>query len=257
MKIGQRQLSEYTEAAFQPQHYRALYNMWRRYPRFWENAWRYFSGRGSYPYDIQVKTPTGPVTIRLHSYHDILTVNEIFCREDYPAGEDLAAVLDLGSNIGVSALFFLTRNRHSRCILYEPDPRNIARLRANLAGYEDRYTLVACAVSNEAGQLAFGIEPSGRYGGIGVQTGEVITVPCVHINEALRAAVEQLGAIDILKIDTEGVEVRTVKAIAADLLPQVRRIFLEANPPEELHPTVFHNRQYGSVRQLTQQAARA
>lgn len=251
MKIGQRQPSEYTEAAFQPQHYRALFNMWLLYPRFCENVWRYFSGRGNYPYDIQVKTPTGPVTIRLHSYHDILTVNEIFCRQDYPAGEGLRTVLDLGSNIGISALFFLTRNRQSRCILYEPDPRNVVRLRENLAGFEDRYSLIASAVSDEAGQLGFGIEPSGRYGGIGLQTGEVITVPCIHINDALRAAIDQLGHIDVVKIDTEGVEVRTVKAIAPDLLPFIHQIFLEAKPNEELHAAVFLNKQYGSVRQMT------
>jgi len=255
MRIGQRHISEYTEAVFQPQHYRALCNMWQRYPRFWENAWRYFSGRGRYPYDIAVKTPTGPITVRLHSYHDILTVNEIFCRQDYPAGEDLHTVLDLGSNIGISALYFLTRNRRSHCILYEPDPRNIAKLKANLAGYQDRYTLVASAVSDEAGQLAFGIEASGRYGGIGLQTGDIITVPCVHINDALRAAIDQLKHIDILKIDTEGVEVRTVRAIAPDQLPLIRQIFLEADPKEKLHAAVFQNKQYGSVRQLTQRGA--
>lgn len=255
MRIGKRKISEYTEAAFQPQHYRALFNMWRLYPRFWDMAWRYFSGSGQYPCDAAVRTPVGTVSIRLHSYHDVLTVNEIFCRQDYPAGAHLKAVLDLGSNIGISALFFLTRNAESRCILYEPDPRNVERLKANLAGYEARYTLVEAAVSDRSGQVEFGIESSGRYGGIGLATGETIVVPCIHIDDALRAAIERFGHVDILKIDTEGVEVQTVRAIDPKLLPFVRQIFLEADPQGELHPASFSNRQYGSVRQLTQRAA--
>jgi FkbM family methyltransferase len=255
MMIGKRRISEYAEAAFQPQHYRALLQMWRLYPRFWHNAWRYFSGSGHYPCDVAVRTPVGVVSMRLYSYHDMLTVNEIFCRNDYPAGSQLQSVLDLGSNIGISALFFLTRNRQSRCILYEPDPRNVERLKSNLAGYEDRYTLLEAAVADRSGDIEFGVEASGRYGGIGVPTGESIVVPCVHINDALRAAIERFGQIDILKIDTEGVEVKTVQAIDSKLLPFVRQIFLEANPDGELHGAAFANRQCGSVRLLTQRSS--
>lgn len=254
MMIGKRKVSEYTQAMFQPQHYLALYRMWQRYPRFWDMTWRYFSGTGEYPCDVEVRTPVGMVKIRLYTYHDILTVNEIFCREDYPAGEDLRTVLDLGSNIGISALFFLTRNKHSRCILYEPDSRNIERLRLTLAGYEDRYTLVPSAVSDEAGEVTFGIEPTGRYGGIGVPFAESIVVPCMHINDVLRAAIAEFERIDIVKIDTEGVEVRTVEAMDPELLPFIRQIFLEAYPPGALHAATFHNRQYVGVRHLTRRA---
>ena len=37
------------------------------------------------------------------------------------------AVIDLGSNIGISALYFLTRNADCRVWLYEPVPRNVER----------------------------------------------------------------------------------------------------------------------------------
>jgi FkbM family methyltransferase len=243
------------DAIFQPQHYRALFNMWRVYPAFPENLWRYVSGEGTYPYDIEVRTPVGLVSIRLYSYHDILTVNEVFCRKDYPAGPDVKFVLDIGSNIGISALYFLTRNQSSECILYEPDPRNVQRLKANLAGLEHRFSLRESAVSDRSGDIEFGVEPSGRYGGIGVPTGESIVVRCGHVNEAIRDALQRFPRIDILKIDTEGVEVQTVEAIDRDLLPFIRRIFIEANPDRQLHGTAFRNRQYGSVRQLTQRGA--
>jgi FkbM family methyltransferase len=255
MMIGERKLGDWLKAMREPQHVRALVNMVRLYPRFVENFWRYVSSRGSYPHVIEVRTPTGPVRIRIFSFHDLMTVNEIFCRNDYPAGPDVRYVLDLGSNIGISALYFLSRNRESRCILYEPDQRNIARLRENLRGYEDRYTLVESAVSDVSGPQTFGIEYTGRYGGIGVSTGETITVPCVHIDEALRAALQTFPRIDVLKIDTEGVEVQTVKAIDEAFLPQIQNVYLEAQPREPLRASHFRNRQYGSVRQLRRLAS--
>ena len=69
------------------------------------------------------------------------TVNEVFCRQDYGADASIRAVVDVGSNIGISALYFLTRSPDCRAWLYEPVPRNVERLRGNLAGYEDRYAL--------------------------------------------------------------------------------------------------------------------
>ena len=73
---------------------------------------------------VSVNTPVGMYDMTLYSCHDILTVNEIFCRNDYPASQDLRVVVDIGSNIGISAAYFLTRNNQVRCYLFEPDPKN-------------------------------------------------------------------------------------------------------------------------------------
>jgi FkbM family methyltransferase len=248
--IGKRRLSEVFAAVLQRQHYRALFNMWRLYPKFVDNFWRYASGQGSYPHTIEVRTPIGIISILLHSYHDILTVNEIFCRQDYPAHPNVRNVVDLGSNIGVSALFFLTRNTDSQCILYEPDPRNITKLKQNLAGFEHRYTLIEAAVADRSGQIEFGIEATGRYGGINRQSKERINVKCVHIEDALNEAFQSLPHIDILKIDIEGEELRAFAAISDINLRRIRRIYLEVAPQESIRSELFINRQYGSICQL-------
>jgi FkbM family methyltransferase len=250
--IGKRSAIQLLTAPFQRPHYVALVNMRRRYPRFSNNLLRYLTGSGAYPYDIQVHTPVGLVSMRLHSHHDLLTVNEIFCREDYFADESLRHVVDLGSNIGISALYFLTRNYESTCVLYEPDPRNVERLRYNLRGYESRYQLVQTAVSDQSGTVEFGVEPTGRYGGIALKTGKTITVSCLNVNEVLRNALKTTDHIDVLKIDTEGVEIQTVNAIDDTLLTSISTIYLEARPLTPLQPHMFKNRQYGCVRQLNQ-----
>jgi FkbM family methyltransferase len=248
--IAKRSATQLLTAPFQRTHYVALFNMRRRYTRFSGNLMRYLTGSGQYPYDIQVRTPVGLVSMRLYSHHDLLTVNEIFCREDYFADPSLRHVVDVGSNIGISALYFLTRNDESRCVLYEPDPRNIEKLRYNLRGYENRYELMQTAVSDQSGSVEFGLEPTGRYGGIAIKTGRTITVSCLHVNDVLRNALQTTDHIDVLKIDTEGVEIQTVNAIDAALLPSISTIYLEARPSTQLHPHLFRNRQYGCVRQL-------
>jgi FkbM family methyltransferase len=252
--IGNRSLKKLLSAAFKKQHYVALANMARRYPRFAENLWRYLTGAGEYPYDIAVRTPVGLKSIRLYSHHDLLTVNEIFCREDYFADRSLRYVIDLGSNIGISAVYFLTRNNAASCALYEPNPQNIEKLRLNLREYEGRYSLNQVAVSDEAGEIEFGIEPTGRYGGIAQKLLETIVVSCVHINDVLRGALRDRTNIDILKVDTEGVEVQTIAAIDRDLLEHIATIYLEADPLQDLHPEYFSNEQYGSVRRLRRAA---
>ncbi len=79
---------------------------------------------------------------------------------------------------------------------------------------------------------------------------------CLSISEALREILEKEEVIDILKVDTEGAEIRTVKAIGGDLIKRIKRIYLEAEPEELLHPEAFDQHQYGGVCQLTNRALR-
>jgi hypothetical protein len=134
--LGGRPGGLIARALREPGQYVAVARMARRYPAFGEVLKRYLLGGGDYPYACRVRTPTGIVAPVTYTHHDIFTVQEVFGREDYRAGEGLRVAVDIGSNIGISALYFLTRNRDARCYLYEPVPRNVERLRANLAGYE-------------------------------------------------------------------------------------------------------------------------
>jgi hypothetical protein len=61
--------------------------------------------------------------------------------------------------------------------------------------------LNAQAVAAQGGRIRFGVEPTGRYGGIGVETGSYITVDCLDINDVLDRVLAKYGSIDILKMD--------------------------------------------------------
>jgi len=248
--IGNRTTKQMVKAIFGRHHYTAFINMFHVYSRPWENLWRYLTANGDYPYEVEIKTPTGVVKPILYSYHDLLTVNEIFCRQDYSAANNINIVVDIGSNIGISALYFLSRNIFSKCYLFEPDSRNIEKLRKTLFMFEDRYKLFENAVSSNAGEFEFGIEETGRYGGLTVKSTKNIKVQCLEINTILERILATEKIIDILKIDTEGVEIDTVNAIKPEYLKFIKKIYLEAHPQSNLHATSYYQRQYGSVCQL-------
>ena len=237
--LGNRPLGFVARNAVQPENWRALARMARVYPRFPENAWRYFTARGRYPYDCAVRTPLGTLRPRLWTAHDMLTVNEVFCRLDYAAPPGTRVVVDVGSNIGISALYFLSRGPDVRCYLHEPVAQNVERLRHNLAPFADRWTLAETAVWDRDGSVEFGVEPTGRYSGIGVAAPARVEVPCVSIDSALETVLEREERIDVLKIDTEGVEIETVAAIRPDLLDRIHTIYFETTDRPALHGDRF------------------
>ena len=240
MEILHRPASWFLRAPFESAHYVAVWNTARVYRAPWENFKRYAFMKGDYPYTCRLRTPIGEVSVELFGPHDMLTVNEIFARVDYRVPPTIRTVVDIGSNIGVSALYFLTRNDACRCVLFEPNPEIVGRLRANLAPFEDRYTLEESAVAEFDGTVEFGIEPTGRYGGIGRELERRIEVRCRDINDVLEDVLSESTHVDVLKIDTEGREVSTVQAIRPDLLGRVRMIYFESEyPAPALHPKLF------------------
>lgn len=249
--FANRPLKTIIAVPFQKRHWVAFYNMYRNYENFSCNFSRYVIGGGKYPYECKIKTPIGLIAPTLYTHHDLLTVNEIFCRLDYFANIDIKVIVDVGSNIGISALYFLSRNQQAKCYLFEPDPNNIPKLNHNLSDYKARYELHENAVSDENAEVKFGIESTGRYGGIDVKTGNYISVTCLDINDVLEDILSKEQQIDILKLDTEGAEIKTVVAIKQSFLKRIKHIYIEAQPETALHTELFDGVQYGSVYQMT------
>jgi hypothetical protein len=129
---------------------------------------RYVRNRGHYPADFRIRTPTGPVTLTAFTADDLLTINEIFFRGNYGDDQDAKVIVDFGSNIGISAAYFRSRNPDEFVYCHEPLPQNVERLRAHLKPFEGRYALNEFAVAMEDRTVEFGWEPTGRYRGIGV-----------------------------------------------------------------------------------------
>lgn len=232
--LADRPLGFVLRNALRPDNYRSLARALRTYEHPADALPRYFRGSGDYPAEIGVRTPMGVVRPRVWSHHDVITINEIFCRLDYAIGPADRIVVDIGSNIGISALYFLTRRPDVHCVLFEPVPQNVERLRENLAGFEGRWDLHEAAVADRAGTLPFVTEPTGRYGGLDRDgaTSDTIEVIVEHVNDALDRVLAEHDRIDVLKLDTEGSEAATVRAIRPDILARIGRIYCEDETDE-------------------------
>lgn len=245
-----RKLQRILTAAFDKRHYVSLLSILRLCDDRISFLKRYLFGGGEYPYRPPVRTPCGLVRPFCKLRDDVLTVNEVFFRDDYGVPEKFRTVVDIGGNIGLSVLFFLTRNPDSFVCVFEPNPANHDGLRENLKGYESRYRLDDAAVWTSNGTVRFGVEPTGRYGRVEGERDEYITVRTVAIGDALRAIISERGEIDVLKIDTEGSEEELVAAIPEELLPKIKLILCETRPTGRIWPKFYAQEQYGAVCRL-------
>jgi FkbM family methyltransferase len=226
--IHRRSLSTILAAPFSPRHWRAGMQIFRQVADPLDLLFRYLSRRGGYPHTVRVRTAVGgfaPVT--LYSGEDTMTIVEIFCRDDYPMQGDEKTVVDFGSNIGISTVWWLSQAPSAFVHLFEPVPRNIERLKDNLRPFEGRFELNPVAVGPRGGPVEFGVEDSGRYGGVGRATGQTIKVTCVDSNEALAAVIARRGDIDVLKIDIETLEREVTERIPVEIARRIKRIYVE------------------------------
>ncbi|NBD18850.1 MAG: FkbM family methyltransferase [Cyanobacteria bacterium] len=133
-------------------------------------------------------------------------------------------IIDCGSNIGLSILYFKSIYPDSDIIAFEPDPIAYKTLEANLKsfGYED-VEIYNKALWKEETTLEFGVE--GADGGRIMQNKQEsfkgqVKVPAVCLSNYLSQPV------DFLKLDIEGAETAVLKE-CSDYLHQVKNLFVE------------------------------
>ena len=102
------------KAFFKKPFYVAFINIFKKFDQPLNVLYRYVFGKGAYPDKRFLTTPVGRYEVSLYSFHDMITLVECFGKLDYPADDDISCVVDFGSNIGVSAGYFLTRNNSVR-----------------------------------------------------------------------------------------------------------------------------------------------
>jgi len=201
---------------------------------------RYYFRAGSYPVYARLRTPIGQIALQAYSREDLTTLHEVFLREDYritgECAKRLRVAVDFGANIGFATAYFLTRNAEVRVYSYEPVPINLDRARKNLATFVDRVELNECAVGTADETMSFGIEASGRYGGIGVPHAEQIQVPCRRGDAELERILHAHHGIDVLKVDVEGMETPLLRSIDEKKLGTIGKIFAECEGSELLLP---------------------
>lgn len=126
MKLGRRNLSVVFERLRDIHNYKAFLRFLVVHPHPFRAMREEVFSKGIYPRIVPLRMPTGPCSAQLYSPADLSTLNLIFCRLDYYTPENTRIVVDIGSNIGLSALYWLTRNNQSIVYCYEPAPVEVA-----------------------------------------------------------------------------------------------------------------------------------
>ncbi len=173
---------------------------------------------------------------------DLDTLREVFLDRVYrlPLAGPFNTLVDLGANIGLTSLWCRHAYGVRRVVAVEPDARNLALLRRNLAQNGLAATVIEAAVSAEDGEAAFRRSDAANLGKLeSEQTGgHGVAVRTVSMATVLRAVAQAGGRPDLLKVDVEGAEFALFRE-TPEWLAQVRALLIEIHAePEEQKPLI-------------------
>jgi FkbM family methyltransferase len=166
----------------------------------------------------------------LHFGDLVFGFEEMFVEQQYAFDATTAEprILDCGSNVGMSVLFFKLLYPAARITAFEPAPDAVAVLRENVAGLEG-VTVEQKALSAEEGEVEFfafpGEAASPRSGTLRQEGAErTATVDSTPLSPYVD------GPVDLLKLDVEGRELEVLRELAAaGKLPEIARMVIEVH----------------------------
>lgn len=194
---------------------------------------RKFTGPGSRGLSVGFTTGEHHFRCRFSELCDFEILEEVFVDEVYgghlPA--DASVVVDLGSHIGLSALYFASRCPSARVLAVEPNPELQRRLALNtsqLPGIE----IEAVAVTGHNGEASLAVSGDSWAARLADTGGPGSTVPTTTLGNLLER--RKIDAVDVLKIDIEGSEFEVLRP---ENLGKVAVITGELHPtePDQLH----------------------
>lgn len=196
---------------------------------------------GSSPLRLTAKGLHHPVTARRGS-SDIDVFQQIFTFREYRCLDNIelsGTIIDIGANVGFSAVYFLSRFKNCNVIAVEPDPQNYAILVENVAPYGDRCRTINAAVWPYRERLK--LDPSSTS--IGQEWGRRVaraaandvSIEAITMHELITLSGQE--RVTLLKIDIEGAETELFRS--CDWLEKIENIVIELHGKEA--ETVFNS----------------
>ena len=161
---------------------------------------------------VSINTPIGKIRIELRNRENAKILYSLFIREDYKIKNEPYNFVDLGANIGISALYFVSRNIDNKIISIEHDFKNINFLIKNLnqKKFKDRYKILNKAIDYKKGNKNLLISENGVYSTFYKQEhkyNEISQVEVITFDDLMEySSFFDLEKSIVLKIDIEGIE---------------------------------------------------
>ena len=189
---------------------------------------------------LRVKGVNHEFFIRYDDFADNQIFNEVILRKAY-AGllhekRTVRRILDLGANIGLASITFLSEYPDAEIVAVEPEMENFSLLLKNVAPYNERKERARClraGVWNKDGKLLLVDSQTGSHGyrvteyGQGEQLRKD-EIEVYSIRSLLRNAGWEGKMIDIVKVDIEGSEKELFEA-DTEWLEYVRCLVVETH----------------------------
>ena len=211
-------------------------NVLTRYARaigLYRNWWDVYLNRFKHPTEAQTtyRLRSGETFVLGDGIFEARVLNEIWADKAYEPTPDFVIksgwnVIDAGAHKGIFAV--RAARAGARVVALEPEPLNYAALRYNLELNQcGRARALDAALWSEAGEAVlhyFGGDASTNFSLVlGADDGSTEVVKTV----TLQSLVEQMGRVDLLKLDIEGAEIAVLKSTPPETLQHIDRIVLD------------------------------
>lgn len=140
-------------------------------------------------------------------------IKDIFLNKIYHffSQSDKPLIIDCGSYIGISVLYFKHVYPKSRILCFEPDPSLVKVLKKNITqNHYKNISIVPAGVGSKEDLLSF-FPTTGDGGGFNKKSGDLIKVPVTKLSKYITKDV------DLLKMNIEGYEYKVIKEIEKKL----------------------------------------
>jgi FkbM family methyltransferase len=189
---------------------------------------------GIRPLRLLIRVDGHVVRWTANNYADLGVLEEVFGAEIYQFSDSTppATIVDIGSHVGASVLYFALRYPATQIIAIEADPYNFDKLRRNV-GHLVNVKLIHGAAASEPGSMT--LYASGRTDSWKSSTTPLtrwqqpVTVPAVRLDDLLSQYT--IATPLVVKIDIEGAEY--------DVLSSFKGLGGVTEIVGEVHPMLF------------------
>ncbi|GAB2496997.1 FkbM family methyltransferase [Algoriphagus taiwanensis] len=179
---------------------------------------------------FEIKKEFGKITIRLQKT-DLRVFDQIFLEENYQFflhEFNPKVIIDVGANVGYSAIWFSHKFKDAKVIALEPEEENFKVLKENCQIYPNIFTLKK-ALWSESGRIWIKNSKSKSWSFETVKNKEKNSISIEAIDMRTLVQVYEINRIDLLKIDIEGAEKEIFEGEIDDWIKLVKCIMIETH----------------------------
>jgi FkbM family methyltransferase len=183
-------------------------------------------------FDISIRFGGNILFFNIRGIADLAALYEVFVKKEYEFEtlSEVRVIVDLGANIGDTAVYFASMYPNARVYAIEADPAIFEVLKMNTLSVKN-ITPVFGAISSYTGSLDFFVNASSLSGSVFERNGtsKKVSVPCFSLKDFMNR--QGVSMVDIIKFDIEGGEYEFFDSSMNDI--QKSRLLIG-----EVHPDI-------------------